>query len=112
MNVESLRNDPTAKELIEILFPDKIAEARAEGVKLATEDLMRRLTNVLSAEQIQQLKGDVGIMEPTRWDLGDNKGSPLQPLNRLGFVGAYHCPELIWAITKVRPYNLWHYIFL
>ncbi len=66
MNVESLRNDPTAKELIEILFPDKIAEARAEGVKLATEDLMRRLTNVLSAEQIQQLKGDVGIMEPTR----------------------------------------------
>jgi len=70
MNVESLRNDPTAKELIEILFPDKIADAEAKGVekgvKLATEDLMRRLTDVLSAEQIQQLKGDVGIMEPTR----------------------------------------------
>jgi hypothetical protein len=66
MNVESLRNDPTAKELIQILFPDEIAAARAEGVKIATEDLMRRLTNVLSAEQIQQLKGDVGIMEPTR----------------------------------------------
>ncbi|MCK5523553.1 MAG: hypothetical protein KAI83_10510 [Thiomargarita sp.] len=77
MNVESLRNDPTAKELIHILFPDEIAEARAEaktlgeargiekGVKIATEDFMRRLTNVLSEEQIQKLKGDVG-MAPTR----------------------------------------------
>jgi len=72
MNVESLRNDPTAKELIEILFPDKLAEAKTlgeargieKGVKMATENLMRRLTNVLSAEQIQQLKGEVGIMAP------------------------------------------------
>jgi len=58
MNVESLRNDPTAKELIHILFPDEIAEARAEGVKMATENLIRRFDNVLSEEQIQQLKGE------------------------------------------------------
>ena len=74
MNVESLRNDQTAKELIEILFPDKIADAETrgetrgieKGVKKSTEDFIRRFGNVLSAEQIQQLKGDVGIMEPTR----------------------------------------------
>ena len=70
MNIESLRNDPTAKELIHILFPDEIAEAKADGiekgVKMATENLMRRLTNVLSDEQIQQLKGEVGIVAPTQ----------------------------------------------
>jgi len=78
MNVESLRNDPTAKELIHLLFPDEIAEAetRAEvrgevrgiekGVKIATENLIRRFDNVLSEEQIQQLKGEVGIMAPTQ----------------------------------------------
>ncbi len=73
MNVESLRNDPTAKELIHILFPNEIAEAKTlgeargieKGVKIATEDFMRRLTNVLSEEQIQKLKGEVG-MAPTR----------------------------------------------
>ncbi len=77
MNVESLRNDPTAKELIHILFPDEIAEAKTlgeargetrgieKGMKIATEDFMRRLTNVLSEEQIQKLKGEVG-MAPTR----------------------------------------------
>jgi hypothetical protein len=90
MNIESLRDDPTAKELIHILFPNEIAEARAEakaearaeaeakgiekgikegikeGVKIATEDLIRRLSNVLSDEQIQQLKGEVGMMAPTQ----------------------------------------------
>jgi len=70
MNVESLRNDPTAKELIHLLFPDEMAEAKAQGiekgVKMATENLIRRLDNVLSEEQIQELKGEVGIMAPTR----------------------------------------------
>jgi len=70
MNIESLRNDPTAKELIHILFPDEIAEAETKGVekgvKIATENLMRRLTNVLSEEQIQQLKVEVGIVAPTQ----------------------------------------------
>ena len=78
MNIESLRNDPTAKELIHILFPDEIAEAKTQGevqgeargiekgVKMATDNLIRRLTNVLSAEQIQQLKGEVGVVTPTQ----------------------------------------------
>jgi hypothetical protein len=70
MNIESLRNDPTAKELIHLLFPDEIAEAETQGVekgvKIATENLMRRLTNVLSEEQLQKFKGDVGSMTPTR----------------------------------------------
>jgi len=78
MNIESLRNDPTAKELIHILFPDEIAEAETrgeirgeargieEGVKMATENLIRRFGNVLNDEQIQQLKGEVGIVTPTQ----------------------------------------------
>jgi hypothetical protein len=70
MNVESLRNDPTAKELIEILFPDKLAEAEArgieKGVKMATENLIHQFGNVLSEEQIQQLKGEGTIMAPLR----------------------------------------------
>jgi hypothetical protein len=88
MNIESLRNDPTAKELIHLLFPDEIAEAKAEGIKegkaeakeiekgikegikegikIATDDLVRRLSNVLSEEQLQKFKGDVGSMTPTR----------------------------------------------
>jgi len=66
MNVESLRNDPTAKELIHILFPDELAEAETRGEARATENLIRRLNNVLSEEQIQQLKVEGAIMAPTQ----------------------------------------------
>jgi len=93
MNVESLRNDPTAKELIHLLFPDEIAEAETrgetrgiekgvkmfpdklaeaetrgieKGVKMATENLIHQFGNVLSEEQIQQLKGEGTIMAPLR----------------------------------------------
>ena len=82
MNVESLRNDPTAKELIHILFPDELAEAKTQGeaqgeargeargiekgVKMATENLIRRLDNVLSEEKIQELKVEGAIMAPTQ----------------------------------------------
>lgn len=71
MNIEALRDDPTAHQLIELLFPDELAEARAmgkkegreegreegikEGIKRATEDLMHRVKGVLSDEQIEQL---------------------------------------------------------
>jgi transposase len=69
MNTESLRNDPTAKELIHLLFPDEIAEAEAkgieQGIKKSTESFIHRFGNVLSEEQIQQLKKEVGIM-PTQ----------------------------------------------
>lgn len=36
MNIESLRDDPTAKELIHILFPNELADAEAKGAKKAT----------------------------------------------------------------------------
>ena len=58
MNVESLRNDPTAKQLIQLLFPDELAQAKAEGIKSATKNFIRRFSNVLSEEQIKQLKAD------------------------------------------------------
>ncbi|MDM8559045.1 hypothetical protein [Candidatus Parabeggiatoa sp. HSG14] len=70
MNIESLKDDPTAKELIQLLFPDEIAEARekarAEAKAEATEDFIHRFSNVLSKEQLQQLKGEVGNMTPMR----------------------------------------------
>ncbi len=67
MNIESLRDDPTAKQLIELLFPDKLAAARAEGKAEgitegkaeATENFIRRFGNTLSEEQIKQLKGEM-----------------------------------------------------
>ena len=71
MNIESLRDDPTAKQLIELLFPDELAAARAEGKAEgitegitegkaegkaeATENFMRRFGNTLSEEQIKQV---------------------------------------------------------
>ncbi len=66
MNIESLRDDPTAQQLIEILFPDKLEAARAEGMAKgkaegkaeATEDLIRRFGNTLSEEQIKQFKDE------------------------------------------------------
>jgi dihydroorotase-like cyclic amidohydrolase len=72
MNTESLRNDPTAKELIHILFPDEIAEAEAKGIekgiekgiKIATEELIHRLS--LSEEQIQKFQKDGPIIPPTQ----------------------------------------------
>ncbi len=67
MNIESLRDDPTAKQLIELLFPDKLAAARAEGktegktegIAEATENFIRRFGNTLSGEQIKQLKDEM-----------------------------------------------------
>ena len=76
MSIESLRNDPTAKQLIHLLFPDEIAQAQAqgeakgreqgkelgkeqgitEGIKKATENFLRRFSNVLSEEQMRQIK--------------------------------------------------------
>jgi ABC-type uncharacterized transport system ATPase component len=78
MNIQTLRDDPTAKELIHILFPNEIAqaeergeergEARGEarreargiekGIEIAKENFLRQLQSVqgvLSDEQIQQL---------------------------------------------------------
>lgn len=83
MNIESLRDDPTAHQLIQILFPDELAAAKAageaagrtagetegrtageaagiqEGIKRATEDFIRHFGNVLNEEQIKQLKDKV-----------------------------------------------------
>jgi hypothetical protein len=75
MNIESLRDDPTAHQLIQMLFPNELAAAKAEGetegraageaagiqegIKRATEDFVRRFGNVLNEEQIQQLKDKV-----------------------------------------------------
>jgi predicted transposase YdaD len=74
MNIQTLRDDSTAKELIHILFPNEIAqaeergeergEARGEargiekGIEIAKENFLRQLQSVqgvLSDEQIQQL---------------------------------------------------------
>ncbi|RKZ48134.1 MAG: hypothetical protein DRR16_13065 [Candidatus Parabeggiatoa sp. nov. 3] len=59
MNIESLRDDPTAKQLIELLFPDKLAAAKAdgktEGIAEATENFIHRFGNTLSEEQIKQV---------------------------------------------------------
>jgi urease gamma subunit len=80
MNIESLRDDPTVKDLIRRLYPTEIAEARAdgvkegvkegvkkaskriaeartEGVKKATEDFMRRLNGMLTEDQMKQVFG-------------------------------------------------------
>jgi hypothetical protein len=62
MNIQTLRDDPTAKELIHILFPNEIAQAEEKGIEkgieLAKENFLRQLQSVqgvLSDEQIQQL---------------------------------------------------------
>jgi len=65
MSIESLRNDPTAKQLIELLYPEKLTlteafaqgevKGKKEGLKKATEDFVHRFSNVLSEEQINQL---------------------------------------------------------
>jgi ribosomal protein L17 len=67
MNIQTLRDDPTAKELIHILFPNELAqveEARAKakiiekGIEIAKENFSSQLQSVqgvLSDEQIQQL---------------------------------------------------------
>jgi hypothetical protein len=65
MSIESLRNDPTARQLIELLYPEKLTLAEAEargieiGVKKATEDLIRQFRSVLSEEQIKKLNQKV-----------------------------------------------------
>jgi flagellar biosynthesis/type III secretory pathway protein FliH len=79
MNIESLRDDPTAHQLIQILFPDELAAAKAEGeaqgeargkaegeargiqegMKKATEDFIHHFGSVLSEEQIKQLKDKI-----------------------------------------------------
>jgi len=62
MNIEKLRDDPTAKELIHRLYPDEIAKARTqgvkEGVKEATSDFIHRLNGMLSEEQMKQVFGE------------------------------------------------------
>jgi flagellar biosynthesis/type III secretory pathway protein FliH len=63
MNIESLRDDPTVKDLIRRLYPTEIAEARAdgvkegvkEGVKKASEDFIRRLNGMLTEDQMKQV---------------------------------------------------------
>jgi hypothetical protein len=73
MSIESLRNDPTAKQLIELLYPEKltlteafaqgevsgiekgIEKGKKEGLKKATENFVHRFSNLLSEEQIKQL---------------------------------------------------------
>jgi uncharacterized membrane-anchored protein YjiN (DUF445 family) len=59
MNIESLRDDPTVKDLIRRLYPTEIAEARTEGVKegvkKASEDFIRRLNGMLTEDQMKQV---------------------------------------------------------
>jgi len=66
MNIQTLIDDPTAKELIHILFPKEIAQAEEKGeqkgiekgIEIAKENFLRRLQSVpgvLSDAQIQQL---------------------------------------------------------
>ena len=71
MNIETLRDDPTAKQLVELLYPVMLAEAKEkgreeglkEGLKRAT-DFIRRVRNVPSEEQIQELFKDNGNLIP------------------------------------------------
>jgi predicted transposase YdaD len=70
MNIQTLKDDPTAKELIHLLFPNELAqaeqkgEARGEakgiekGIEMAKKNFLRQLQSVqgvLSDAQIQQL---------------------------------------------------------
>jgi len=60
--------------LIRLLFPDEIASAEdrgetwgiEKGVNKLTEDFIHQFSHVLSKEDIQQIKGEAGIMEATR----------------------------------------------
>ncbi len=76
MSIESLRNDPTAKQLIELLYPEKLTlteafaqgeeKGKKEGIKKATEDFVHRFSKLLSEEQIKQLLTEAGEnMTPT-----------------------------------------------
>jgi preprotein translocase subunit SecB len=56
MNIEFLRDDPTAQYLFRQMYPDEIANARTEGVKEATEDFTRRLDSKIADAEARGVK--------------------------------------------------------
>ncbi len=62
MNLETFRDDPTAKELIHLLYPNELFQAETKGIEKgrfeATELFRRRAEGVLSEKQMKQLFGE------------------------------------------------------
>jgi len=56
MNIETLRDDPTAKDLVHRLYPNEIADARKEGAKEATENFIRHLDGKIAAARKEGAK--------------------------------------------------------